>query len=175
MAKPKFDYNSNEFYDEIFALAFRGLTDAEIADALSEKFGQTLASEVFSRMKNGCYEGWSNKENKIRSEKISQVLSRARRKINVLIRGAFLSAALGGKKVKSKSVVSRKLKRPDGTLMDMEDVQTTETETELPPNLQAITTWLNHHDEDWRKTTQEEEDNEEGSIDITNWIKDNSK
>lgn len=174
MAKPKFDYNSNEFYDEIFALALRGLTDAEIADALSDKFGQTLASEVFSRMKNGSYEGWSNKENKIRSEKISQALSRARRKINVLIRGAFLTAALGGKKVKSKSIVSRKIRRADGTLTDMEDIQTTETESELPPNLQAITTWLNNHDPDWKKASQGEED-DEGSIDITNWIKDNSK
>ena len=33
MARPKkFDYDSDDFYDEILALSMQGLTDAEIAD-----------------------------------------------------------------------------------------------------------------------------------------------
>ena len=38
MGRPKkFDYDSDDFYDEILALAMQGLTDAEIADALEDK------------------------------------------------------------------------------------------------------------------------------------------
>ena len=37
MARPKkFDYDSDDFYDEILALSMQGLTDAEIADALEK-------------------------------------------------------------------------------------------------------------------------------------------
>ena len=37
MARPKkFNYDSDEFYDEIFSLAVQGLNDAEVADALEE-------------------------------------------------------------------------------------------------------------------------------------------
>ena len=43
MARPKkFDYDSDDFYDEILALSMQGLTDAEIADALDDKFGVSL-------------------------------------------------------------------------------------------------------------------------------------
>lgn len=56
MARPKkFDYDSDDFYDEILALAMQGLTDAEIADSLADKFGVSLSPEAFSSMKNGCY------------------------------------------------------------------------------------------------------------------------
>lgn len=40
MARPKkFDYEDDDFYDEIIVLAMQGLTDAEIADSLADKFG----------------------------------------------------------------------------------------------------------------------------------------
>ena len=43
MARPrKFDYDSDDFYDEILALAMQGFTDAEIADMLVDKFGVSL-------------------------------------------------------------------------------------------------------------------------------------
>ena len=82
MARPKkFDYDSDDFYDEILALAMQGLTDAEIADSLADKFGQSLSPEVFSTMKNGCYANWTEKENQRRSARFNKVLARGRRKI----------------------------------------------------------------------------------------------
>ena len=40
MAKPKFDYNGDAFYDEIEQLAKQGQKDSEIAYALGLKFGE---------------------------------------------------------------------------------------------------------------------------------------
>ena len=151
MARPKkFDYDSDDFYDEILALSMQGLTDAEIADALDDKFGVSLSPERFNCMKNGTYEAWSDEENEKRSARLCKVLARGRRKINSIVRGAYLKAALGGKKIKNKTVTTRKLKI-DGVYTEDEEIQTTEGETELPPNMQALSTWLYHHDEEWRK------------------------
>ena len=175
MAKAKFNYNDDGFYKEIFLLASNGLSDAEISDALSDRFKQSLTPEVFSKMKNGKYEGWKEKDNIKRSEKISQALSHARRKVNATVRRKFLDIALGGKKVKSKAEVSRKIRNEDGSLTGSEDVQTTVTETELPPNLQALTTWLNNHDPEWRKAMDGEGTEDEGSIKVGEWIKENSE
>ena len=45
MARPKkFDYDSDDFYDEILVLAMQGFTDAEIADMLVDKFGVSKES-----------------------------------------------------------------------------------------------------------------------------------
>ena len=169
MAKPKYDYSGDEFYEEVLTLAVKGLTDAEIADGLN------LAPEVFCRMKAGSYGGWNETQNQQRSQRICQVLTRGRRKINAIVRGAYLKAAIGGKRVKSKTKVYRRLKFADGSLSDNEDVQTSETEQELPPNIQALATWLFHHDDEWRKRSKGETEQEEGDMDIENWIKENSK
>lgn len=176
MAKPKHDYNSEDFYQEIYGYAFNGMNDAEIADALD------LEPEVFCRMKAGSYQSWGEKENEEYSKRIGQVLSRARNKINSIVRGAYLKGALGGKKVKSKTNVTRRVKLPDGTLSDIEDVQSSETEQELAPNMQALATWLYHHDKEWRKIERKQD---EGSSDvpqdinegvsIDSWIKENIK
>lgn len=178
MARPKkFDYDSDDFYDEILALSMQGLTDAEIADKLEDKFGVSLSPEVFSCMLNGNYKAWSKRENRVRSERLSKVLARGRRKINAVVRGAYLKAALGGKKIKSKTTVKRRMKLPDGTLTDAEDVQTSETEQELPYNIQAMATWLYHHDPEWRSIERKQDvgdvpqDIKKG-IDIDSWIKD---
>jgi hypothetical protein len=170
MAKPKFDYNGSEFYEELFALALQGMTDAEIADGLSEKFGRTLTPEVFCRMKNGKYEGWNGKQNKVFGDHISQVLARARRKVNSIVRGAYLKAALGWKKLKNKAITKRKVQLPDGTFSDEDIVQTTDTENELPPNMQALSTWLYHHDDDWRKIERKEEEADNVPADIRHGI-----
>ena len=157
MARPrKFDYDSDDFYDEILALAIQGLTDAEIADALEDKFGQSLDPEVFNTMKNGNYVHWSEEENARRSERLKKVLARGRRKTTSAVRGAYLKAALGGKKVKSKTVVTRKL-RVDGVYTDDVEIQTSETETEMPYNMQALATWLYHHDPEWRKRSMKKD------------------
>lgn len=82
MARPKkFDYDSGDFYDEILALAMQGLTDAEIADSLADKFGQSLSQEAFSTMNNGCYDKWSDEESQRRSARFVKVLAHGRRKI----------------------------------------------------------------------------------------------
>lgn len=181
MARPKkFDYDSDDFYDEILALSMQGLTDAEIADSLDDKFGVSLSPDTFSMMKNGNYDKWSKKENKVRSERLVRVLARGRRKINSIVRGAYLKAAIGGKRIKSKTTVTRKIKLPDGTVTDSEDIQVSETEQELPYNVQALSTWLYHHDESWRKVERKEEDPEvpqniEKGINIDEWIKERVK
>lgn len=177
MARPKkFDYDSDEFYDEILALSMQGLTNAEIATMLEDKFGEKLSPEVFSTMVNGTYDKWSDEENEKRSERLAKVLARGRNKVNGIVRGAYLKAALGGKKLKSKSVTKRKL-RVEGVYTDDEEIQTTESESELPPNIQALSTWLYHHDPEWKKIERRQDEEEElgnGSVDIKKWIMDNA-
>ena len=150
MARPKkFDYDSDDFYDEILALSMQG---------------------------NGTYEAWSDEENERRSARLCKVLARGRRKINSIVRGAYLKAALGGKKIKNKTVTTRKLKI-DGVYTEDEEIQTTEGETELPPNMQALSTWLYHHDEEWRRVEKKQEDDEDvpnsttKGVDIDAWIR----
>lgn len=178
MARPqKFDYDSDDFYDEILALSIQGLTDAEIADALGDKFGVSLSPEVFSCMKNGNYEAWSEEENERRGTRLSKVLARGRRKILSVVRGAYLKAALGGKKIKSKTTVKRKL-RINGVYTDDEEIQVSETEQELPYNVQALSTFMYHHDPEWRKIERkQDEDNSlysENGIDIDKWVEENT-
>ena len=160
----KFDYDSDDFYDEILALALQGLSDAEIADALQDKFGQSLDPETFSCMKNGNYINWSEEENQRRSDRLIKVLARGRRKTTSVVRGAYLKAALGGKKLKTRTVVTRRLKI-DGAYTDDEEIQTSETETEMPYNVQALATWLYHHDPEWRKV-QRKQDTEASEIPV---------
>lgn len=174
---PKFDYDSDDFYDEILALAMQGLTNAEIATMLEEKFGESLSPEAFSSMVNGVYDKWTDEENERRSGKLVKVLTRGRNKVNGIVRGAYLKAAIGGRKVKGKSVTKRRL-RVNGELTDDEEIQTTETENELPPNLQALATWLYHHDKEWRRIQRNEDTDDEsgnGSIDINKWITENAE
>lgn len=177
---PKFDYDSDEFYDEIFALAYNGLTDAEIADGLLEKFHVSLMPETFRQMKSGTYTAWTKEQNAHRGARILGVLERARRKNISIVRGRYLKAALGGIKLKTTSTVSKSIKI-DGVEGDSELVQTTTTESETAPNLQALATWLHHHDKEWRKkegiVLEDFEDDPQGvptqitqGIDITKWI-----
>lgn len=179
----KFDYDSDEFYDEIFALAFQGLTNAEIADALYERFNQSLSPSTFTMMINGSYAAWTEEENQRRGARLLGVLERARRKINSIVRGRYLKAALGGIKTKNVTTVNRRM-RIDGVLTDDEEIQTSTTEFESSPNVQALSVWLHHHDKEWRmKEGIVEEDyadnnldpqgvptNIERGIDIASWI-----
>lgn len=172
----KFNYDSDDFYDEIYALSMQGLTDAEIANALEDKFGEKLSSDTFGKMKNGNYTGWSEKDNKRRSERICRVLAHGRMKVNSIVRGMYLKAALGGKKLKNISQTKRHLRLSDGTMTNDEEVQTTESEIELPPNIQALSTWLYHHDPEWRKVERKQDDDEipkvtVHGIGIDEWIK----
>lgn len=106
-----------------------------------------------------------------------KVLARGRRKINSIVRGAYLKAALGGKKLKNKSTTTRRMRLPDGTLTDEEDIQTTVSEIEQPSNIQALATWLYHHDEEWRKIERKQDEDTDipkdiqRGVDIEAWIR----
>lgn len=128
--KPKFDYKGEEFLSKVKEYALKGFTDKEIAISLG------LAPQTF------C-----DKKGKIKE--LYEVLSRARVTLNAAVRAKFLSLAMGG--VKTKTVTTSKLKLTDGTLTNDEVLQT--VEAELPPNLNAQSTWLFHHDEEWRQRT----------------------
>ena len=84
MAKPKHDYDSEDFYKRIEQLAMNGYTDEEIANELN------LSADVFGSMKNGNYQCWNKEENKRRGAEIHRVLAHGRTKIVALLRGAYI-------------------------------------------------------------------------------------
>ncbi len=166
---PKHDYDDDEFYDHVFYLAFNGANNSEIANELN------LHPDVFGRMASGTYDGWNEEENERRGKRLCRVLASAREKINRTVRARYLQTALGGVKVKSK--VTRYIKGEEDQTLEL--VQ--QTETELAPNMQAMSTWLYHHDPDWRKvqrgfepaeSTSANADNIEQGVDISAWIED---
>lgn len=146
--KPKFDYDAPRFYEVIEDMAAKGLTDQDIAWGLVSEFGQNLNPRYFNQLKN---EKGEDGELTVRASKISEALSRGRAKINLAVRSAFLKSALGGRKVKTVSVVSKRIRTEDGRETGGVELQTTETETELAPNFQAQSTWLFNHDQEWRQ------------------------
>lgn len=129
MAKPKYDYTSNEFLDNIEKLAKQGYTDGEIA------FTVVLSYQRFSELKNSIPE-------------ISEALTRGRQAVNTAIRQTYLAVALG--KIKTKTTTKKIIDSEEG-----KSELVFETETEQPPNPQALATWLFNHDEEWRKKTIE--------------------
>lgn len=154
--KPKYDYRGEEFLSLVESYAKKGFSDKEIAFAIG------IVPQTFSEKKNELKE-------------LSDVLSRARSTINALVRAKFLAMALGG--IKTKTTTRRKLKDKDGNLLD--ETEECVVESELAPNLSAQSTWLYHHDEEWRKVQKGiDEDTDEavdGSISIDKWINDNTK
>ena len=154
----KHDYDGEDFYLALGALARSGYYDKEIADELQ------LTPEVFSAMKNGKYDKWSDEENGRRGGKIRAVLEIARRKTNSLVRSTYLKMALGAKKLVN---TTRRYVEDRGecggadphcpycggvgkVVTDKCIIQ--ETEAEMPPNMQALANWLHHHDPEWVKT-----------------------
>ena len=166
---PKHDYDDDEFYDQVFYFAFNGANNSEIACMLN------LNPDVFGCMLNGNYNKWSEEQNERRGKRLARVLASAREKINMAVRGKYLQAALGGIKVKSKTM--RYIRGEEDTTMEV--VQ--ETETELAPNMQALSTWLYHHDPEFRKVQRGAEPTEsvaanannlEQGVNIAAWIED---
>ncbi len=177
--KKKYDYDGEDFYTAIGNLAAKDYNDNEIAQSLGEeirkivtarndekiddaKLGddiqledvdsiseEGISPEVFSRMKSGTYDGWSEQENKLRSMLICQVLQRARAKLSLYYKGVYDKMALGKLKVKTTQTVEKHTVNKEGN--PYTETVTTTTEQELPPNLQAITTWRFHHDPEFRK------------------------
>ena len=195
VTKPKFDYDSPDFYDAIRELASRGCTDSEIANGMEMLSGEArssypndvwpdfpkLSPETFSRMKNGKYKKWSDEQNAVRSERIGQVLARARDKINIAIRGTLIEMALG--KIKTTSVTYHRIRKKceckgkdkacpqcGGTgWYDLSDRQLVEErEQTVTPSLQLLTTWLHHHDTEWRRIDlMKHTENNEDDLQIT--------
>ena len=181
MPPKKFDYDGEDFYTAIGNLAAKDFNDYEIAMQIGEEVRRIieernnqlideaedelpelqdtenipdgLTPEVFSKMKNGNYEGWNEQENKLRSMLISQALSRSRVKLNLLYKGVYDKLAMGKWKTKTTTKVERKAINKDGEQVIEET--TTTTEQELPPNMQAISTWRFNHDPEFRKTLQQ--------------------
>ena len=148
--KSKHNYNGEDFYKLIESLARIGFTDKEIAERLN------IDSKTFSKMKNGHCHFWTQEQNRTRSERIVAALSKGRTEIVALMRVAYLRVALGGKMLKSvvkEYIVSVDTDgNPTGgrVLHGM-----TERETELPPNMKALSKWLYHFDADWRNSENE--------------------
>lgn len=189
MAKPKFNYDGEDFYKEIYALAMQGLQDAEIAYNLGDSLGvakdengvpyyndaRGLSPEVFTKMKNGNYEGWTEEENKRRSERISQELAHGRAKILGIVRGRYLKAALGGIKIKASS--KRKRYNIINGVKDEENMVMEESESvsETAPNMQALANFLYHHDPQFRNIQKGIEDGDllikvKNGISIGAWL-----
>ena len=183
-AQKKFDYDGEDFYKAIANLASRDYTDREIAlnigaeirsiiearnnqridefegddfDSLklesTDEIPDSLNPEVFSRMKNGEYDGWGEQENKLRSMLICQALSQARVKLSLLYKGVYDKLAMGKWKTKTVTTVVRDGFDKDGNKVN--DTTVTTTEQELPPNMQALSTWRFNHDPEFRKTLQQ--------------------
>lgn len=184
---PKFDYDGDDFYDEVASLALQGFNDSEIAFSLSNG---GLDPDVFGSMKNGNYGAWSKEENERRSARLNRVLARSRSKTLSIVRGRYLKAALGG--IKNKTKVLKYLQEPcgcgggdskcedcggTGFITSTTKAIVQESEIELPPNMQALATWLYHHDPEWRKIQRgkdEEADdipqNVSRGVSISKWI-----
>ena len=189
MAKPKFNYDGEDFYKEIYALAMQGLQDAEIAYNLGDSLGvandengvpyyneaRGLSPDVFNKMKNGTYEGWNEEENKRRSERISRELAHGRAKILGIVRGRYLKAALGGIKIKSHSQRKRYNiinGEKDELNMVMEE---TDSMSETAPNMQALANFLYHHDPQFRNIQKGIEDGDinikvKNGVSISAWL-----
>ena len=116
-------------------------------------------------------------EKKNEHSELCEVLARGRATITAAVRAKFLAMALGG--IKTKSTVVRKLKDQDGNLTGEEELQV--SESELAPNLQAMSVWLYHHDEEWRKVERRQDEDADipkdidHGIPIDSWIKDKLK
>lgn len=157
--KPKFDYTGEEFLSSVELFAKKGFTDKEIAYAIG------VAPQTFCEKKNEYQE-------------LREVLARGRATITAAVRAKFLAMAVGG--IKTKSVTKRKLKDQDGNYTGDEEIQS--VESELAPSLQAMSVWLYHHDEDWRKVERKQDEDASDiptdikqGVDIDSWIKEQVK
>lgn len=163
---PKFDYESDGFLSYIEELAQKGFTDKNIAFALIQKYGEVLNTTYFYELKNEK-DTKTGKPTK-RGGKISEALARGREKINLFARDTYFKAAIGGKKTKDVYRVFAEYKcecggsdrecplcHGTGRVFSTNKAVIQEVEREMPPNLQALGTWLFNHDEEWRKSVIE--------------------
>lgn len=174
-----FDYDGKDFYDAIGNLAGRDYDDYEIAQFVGEEIRSIVKKRyeeavdlaetpdqmpeepnydaipngldptVFSDMKNGRYQNWTEQENKLRSMLINQVLQRARGQLRLVYKGVYDKVALG--KVKTKTTTTQERNTVNKNGEPYTETITTTTTQEQPPNLQALTMWRWHHDPEFKK------------------------
>ena len=179
-AKKKFDYDGQDFYTAIGNLAGKDYDDYEIAQFIGDEIRSIVRQryedaigaaetpeqipeepkydeipnsrtpEVFAKMKNGNYEGWTEQENKLRSMLISQVLQHARGQLRLVYKGVYDKVALG--KIKTKTTTTQERNTVNKNGEPYTETVTTTTMQEMPPNLQALTMWRWHHDPEFRKS-----------------------
>lgn len=133
--KFKFDYNGDEFYEEIERLASQGYTDASIAYGLADRFGVGLVPQTFSTFRN---ERTKEGELTRRAQRINEALAHGRGTLMQAARLTYIQMALGQRVVKT-------------SLKDGEGNTTQVTEMEVAPNMQALATLLFNHDDEWRE------------------------
>lgn len=171
-------YDTDRFYSILSALGKKDATDKEIAAALN------ITPETFSRMKNGKYDGWTDKENEERSERICQVLSRARASLITALKDSYIKLATGNAKSTTTRYVQarcmcngqdRECPACGGTGYIILADRAIVMEQQLPPNAQAITTLLRHYSLEWRKEEDEADveelpQNVKQGIPVSHWI-----
>lgn len=181
-AVKKYNYDDDEFYDEILMLAMRGYTNSEIGDMLD------IAGDTFNHMLIGKYAGWTEQENIERSARMNKMLERGRKRIVGSLRGMYIRMALGKHSVKS---VSKKYVEDRcecggsdefcpicgglGKVTRTDKWITMETEADLAPNMQALGVLLYHYDPEWRAIERNTDDKpkvpkSETGISIEKWI-----
>jgi hypothetical protein len=125
--KTTLDYNDPLFLLEVEGLARDGYDDQQIASIFD------VVPETFSRNKKKP--GSDGAESQL-----SQALRKGRRPLSVLVENALYKRAIGGFRTKS---ILRKWMVVDGKSTPVEIIQ--ETETEMPPDTNAIGMWLRAH------------------------------
>ncbi len=170
MAKPKYDYDSDYFYQRIQESADRQMQENHIIWDKVIAQDLELDTTVFSDMKRGTYTPWSKEENERRSKLINQVLSRARASVEPEVWKMILEMGLG--KVQAQDITFDKI---GDKIQDEQRI----TVHKLPPNLSALQMWLRHHSQMYRSIESgklEEEDNCDiptdinHGVDIGKWI-----
>lgn len=171
MAKPKYDYDSDYFYQRIQESADRQMQENHII------WDKVIAADLgfetpttFSEMKNGEYRAWSKEENERRSKRINDLLSRARAGVEPEVWRMILEMGLG--KVQAQDITFDKI---GDKIQDEQRI----TVHKLPPNLNALQMWLRHHSQIYRSIESGKLEDEENSdiptdinhgIDIGKWI-----
>lgn len=163
MAKPKHDYDSEDFYQRIQESADRQMQENHIIWDKVIAADLELEASVFSAMKSGCYPQWTKEENERRSEQINNVLSRARASVEPEVWKMVLKMGLG--KVQAQDITFDKI---GGKVQEDQRI----TVHKLPPNLSALQMWLRHHSQMYRSIEsgdieKKDSDNRVDGFDVT--------
>lgn len=106
-------------------------------------------------------------ENKERSNNVQEALSKGRIRVIALLRAALLRFALSSKIIKSKVIkYVESLDDNGNSIIDRVLHGITKRERELPPNLKALSKWLYHFDEEWRRVEEDRNKTQRGDTGI---------